>query len=61
MLNPQNEEVKFTVGGPYIEYSVPVVYTADNERLTTIQIRKAEAPENGSCYLTIRNRRRLTV
>ena len=61
MLNPQNEEVKFTVGGPYIEYSVPVVYTADNERLTTIQIRKAEAPENGSCYLTIRIRRRLTV
>ena len=60
-LNPPDAADVFTASGPYIEYSVPVVYTADNARLTTIQIRKAETPEDGSCYLTIRIRRRLTV
>ena len=60
-LNPENGNVVFTMSGENGENSVPLVFTAENERLATIQVRKAEAPENGSCYMAMRIRRRLTA
>ena len=59
-LNPENDAVVFTMSGENGENSVPLVFTAENQRLTTIQIRKAQADEDGSCYVAIRIRKRLT-
>ena len=60
-LNTENDAVVFTMSGESGENSVPLVFTSENERLVTIQVRKSAIPENGKCYVAIRIRRRLTV